>query len=294
MRVYSTSPEKVEEEYPFDEEKVITILEYEHEPPRNYSESRDDASMQQEEMNEEEKERPFDEENIIEIKEPARNHLESSCNDAGMQQNTIDRDLIEILVSLSSLTDRSATKNDNSITDGKLKWHDELAAYVFTKARNVENLGVIDAKRNTEERDDMSSLNSQYAFPKSPTEIEDKESRISSEVKESSNRCKTVQNTETQKGKEELKRKKKLRKKKIPNEDKIRERIIQKDIDARLPSRLKMRLEVLANISVNLMEEEDKVRGGINPKVDDAPQKIPSKPKMRLEVLAGVSASLFE
>eukprot|EP00548_Thalassiothrix_antarctica_P020357 CAMPEP_0194185218 /NCGR_PEP_ID=MMETSP0154-20130528/41651_1 /TAXON_ID=1049557 /ORGANISM="Thalassiothrix antarctica, Strain L6-D1" /LENGTH=43 /DNA_ID= /DNA_START= /DNA_END= /DNA_ORIENTATION= len=43
MRVYSTSPDEVEEEeeHPFDEEKIIEVIEYE--PTRNYSESRDDA-----------------------------------------------------------------------------------------------------------------------------------------------------------------------------------------------------------------------------------------------------------
>jgi len=81
MRVYLKSPEEVKgEEYPFDEAKILRIIKYES--THNYSESRDDAGIQLEEVNDDEEERRFDEKNIIEIKEiePARNHSES-CSD---------------------------------------------------------------------------------------------------------------------------------------------------------------------------------------------------------------------
>jgi len=288
------------EGHPFNEEKIIEVIEYE--PMREHSESRDDVDIQHEKMNGDKEEHPFDEENIIEIieYEPTRNHSES-CDDAGMQQNIIDRNLIEILFSLSSWTDQSTTKNDKSITNGKctekLEWYDELA-----ETRNEENLEAIDVKPNTVERDDTTTLNPQCAFPKSPTKIEGKGSSNPNKVKESSNRCKPVQNTETERGNKifrDEKKTKKLWKEKIPNEDKVRERIIQKVIDAplKIPSRPKMRLEVLAGVSVNLTEEEPKegkVRGRIIQKVDDPPLKIPSKPKMRLKVLAVLSVRLME
>jgi len=85
--IYSTSPEEVEAEHPFDEEKIIEVIE--HESTRKHSESRDDAGMQHEEVEKEEK-HSFDEEKIIEVKEyePMRNHSESR-DDMGMQHGEI-------------------------------------------------------------------------------------------------------------------------------------------------------------------------------------------------------------
>jgi len=104
MRVDLTDSEGVKEEHPFDEPAEKIIEVIEHEPTLNLSESRDDN---------------------------------------GMQQNTKERDPSELLISLSSWTDRSTTKSNNNISNEgqteKIEWRDELVD-VFTEARNEDNL----------------------------------------------------------------------------------------------------------------------------------------------------------